>query len=159
MTTTFNPNTFVRYLHSDGRVYDIDFNSRYEGTSLTEPTYAAITARSYHLGVVNALASMIAHVTGNGLAAIPKQNLLRTLNRQNSLQPEVFAVRAKSHMRLRVMQRPTNARFGTLRSCVKKSCNGCVTIICTWFRRENEYRTKNFSLDDRLGDVGLLPTK
>jgi len=25
---------------------------------------------------------------------------------------------------------------------VKKSCNGCVTIIHTWFRHENEYRKK-----------------
>ena len=53
-TSTFTPNTFIRYLHSDGRVYDIDFNSRYEGTSRTQPTYAAVTARSYHMGLVQA---------------------------------------------------------------------------------------------------------
>lgn len=51
-TSTFTPNAFVRYVHSDGRVYDIDFNSRYEGTSRTQPTYAAVTARSYHTGLV-----------------------------------------------------------------------------------------------------------
>lgn len=55
MTSTFGPNTFVKYEHTDGYTYDIDFNSRYEGTSATEPTYAAITARSYHPGLVNAL--------------------------------------------------------------------------------------------------------
>jgi prepilin-type processing-associated H-X9-DG protein len=30
-----------------------DYNSRQEGNSATEPTYAAITARSYHTGLVN----------------------------------------------------------------------------------------------------------
>ena len=53
-TTTFTPNTMVPYL-SGGKTYDIDFNSRQEGQSATQPTYAAITARSYHSGgVVNA---------------------------------------------------------------------------------------------------------
>ena len=55
-TTTFAPNTFVSYLHTDGRTYDIDYNSRQEGSNDTIKTYAAITARSYHTGgVVNAL--------------------------------------------------------------------------------------------------------
>ncbi len=52
-TTAFTPNTKVSYSHVDGRVYDVDYNSRYEGSSLTEPTYAAITARSYHSGLVH----------------------------------------------------------------------------------------------------------
>ncbi len=52
-TTTFGPNQVVNYVHSDGVTYDIDFNSRYEGTSWTEPTYAAITSRSYHHGLVH----------------------------------------------------------------------------------------------------------
>ncbi len=52
-TSTFTPNEFVHYVHSDGRVYDIDFNSRYEGTSRTQATYAAVTARSYHPGLVH----------------------------------------------------------------------------------------------------------
>ncbi|MCA9192333.1 MAG: DUF1559 domain-containing protein [Planctomycetales bacterium] len=51
-TTTFRPNQIISYVHSDGRNYDIDFNSRYEGTSFTEPTYAAITARSYHADLI-----------------------------------------------------------------------------------------------------------
>jgi len=52
-TTVFTPNTFVRYVHTDGRSYDVDYNSRQEGKSLTQPTYAAVTARSYHPGIVN----------------------------------------------------------------------------------------------------------
>jgi prepilin-type N-terminal cleavage/methylation domain-containing protein len=51
-TTTFTPNTKVPF--SDGGInYDIDYNSRYEGTSTTQTTYASITSRSYHAGVVN----------------------------------------------------------------------------------------------------------
>lgn len=53
-TTTFTPNTYVPYTYN-GRTYDTDFNSRYEGTSLTQTTYAAITSRSYHVGIVNVL--------------------------------------------------------------------------------------------------------
>jgi prepilin-type N-terminal cleavage/methylation domain-containing protein len=52
-TTVFTPNTQVLYEHSDGRTYDIDYNSRQEGKSDSQPTYAAVTARSYHTGVVN----------------------------------------------------------------------------------------------------------
>lgn len=55
VTTVFAPNTRVPYLHSDGRTYDIDYNSRYEGSSLTQRTYASITSRSYHNGIVQAL--------------------------------------------------------------------------------------------------------
>lgn len=47
-TTVFPPNTVVPYTHADGRTYDVDFNSRQEGTSATQTTYAAVTARSYH---------------------------------------------------------------------------------------------------------------
>ncbi|WP_146439776.1 DUF1559 family PulG-like putative transporter [Crateriforma conspicua] len=54
-TTVFAPNQKVPYLHSDGRTYDIDYNSRYEGTSWTEPTYAAVTSRSHHAGMVHAM--------------------------------------------------------------------------------------------------------
>ncbi len=52
-TTVFTPNTKVPYEH-DGVVYDIDFNSVQEGKKNDQATYAAITARSYHLGgIVN----------------------------------------------------------------------------------------------------------
>lgn len=54
-TTVFPPNFVVPYLHSDGRTYDVDYTSRYEGTSLTQRTYAAVTARSDHAGIVHAL--------------------------------------------------------------------------------------------------------
>lgn len=47
-TTVFEPNTVVPYTHTDGRTYDVDFNSRQEGTSATQTTYAAVTSRSYH---------------------------------------------------------------------------------------------------------------
>ncbi len=51
-TTTFTPNTFVPYDYN-GVTYDIDFSSQQEGRDLTRPTYAAVTARSYHSGGVN----------------------------------------------------------------------------------------------------------
>ncbi|MBI2804010.1 MAG: DUF1559 domain-containing protein [Planctomycetes bacterium] len=53
-TTVFTPNTFVPFVYN-GQTYDIDYNSRQEGNSATDPTYAAITARSYHTGLVNCL--------------------------------------------------------------------------------------------------------
>jgi hypothetical protein len=49
MTTAFAPNTNVAYNYG-GKLYNIDYNSMQEGKSLTQPTYAAITARSYHAG-------------------------------------------------------------------------------------------------------------
>ncbi len=36
-----------------GVSYDIDYNSQQEGKSATQKTFAAITSRSYHNGVVN----------------------------------------------------------------------------------------------------------
>jgi len=51
-TTVFPPNTKVPY-NFGGKLYDIDVNTRQEGSSLTQPTYAAITSRSYHPSVVN----------------------------------------------------------------------------------------------------------
>ena len=51
-TTVFVPNTRVPLIDS-GVTYDVDYNSRYEGTSTTQTTYAAITSRSYHTGIVN----------------------------------------------------------------------------------------------------------
>lgn len=54
-TTIFTPNTKVPFTFG-GAAYDIDYNSRQEGNSATQPTYAAITARSYHSGgAVNVL--------------------------------------------------------------------------------------------------------
>jgi prepilin-type N-terminal cleavage/methylation domain-containing protein/prepilin-type processing-associated H-X9-DG protein len=49
-TTVLTPNTNVVYSNWNHS----DYNSRQEGGSATEPTYAAITARSYHSGgIVN----------------------------------------------------------------------------------------------------------
>lgn len=53
-TTTFSPNTVVAFT-SDGKTYDIDFNSTREGRSTTLPCYAAVTSRSHHTGGVNAM--------------------------------------------------------------------------------------------------------
>jgi prepilin-type N-terminal cleavage/methylation domain-containing protein len=50
-TTAFTPNT--RVPHAVGGVeHDIDYNSRQEGSNATQKTYAAITSRSYHPGLV-----------------------------------------------------------------------------------------------------------
>ena len=53
-TTTFGPNTVVPYT-AGGQTYDIDLTSMRDGESITAPTYAAITSRSYHVGTVNSL--------------------------------------------------------------------------------------------------------
>lgn len=53
-TTAFTPNAFVEY-NAGGTPHDIDFTSMRDGESITLPTYAAITARSYHPGAVHAL--------------------------------------------------------------------------------------------------------
>tara|TARA_R110002111_G_scaffold67_2_gene600 strand:- start:19816 stop:20820 length:1005 start_codon:yes stop_codon:yes gene_type:complete len=54
-TVTLNPNTYVPYT-SGGTEYDADFNSWQEGKNgiAGSPTYAIITSRSHHIGVVNA---------------------------------------------------------------------------------------------------------
>lgn len=50
-TTVFTPNTKVP--HTVGGIeYDIDYNSRQEGSSTTVKTFAAITSRSHHNGLV-----------------------------------------------------------------------------------------------------------
>jgi prepilin-type N-terminal cleavage/methylation domain-containing protein/prepilin-type processing-associated H-X9-DG protein len=51
-TTAFPPNTFVAYTSGD-TTYDVDFVSATE--SNPGDTYAAVTARSYHAGLVNVL--------------------------------------------------------------------------------------------------------
>lgn len=54
VTTTFTPNTKVIY-NSGGVDYDIDFNSSREGVTTNKTTYAAVTSRSYHTGLVHVL--------------------------------------------------------------------------------------------------------
>jgi len=50
-TTTCTPNANVAYT-SGGVSYSIDLQSSRDGESTTAPTYAAVTARSYHPGLV-----------------------------------------------------------------------------------------------------------
>ncbi|MBW3540447.1 MAG: DUF1559 domain-containing protein [Planctomycetes bacterium] len=52
-TTTFGPNTFVPYTNG-GESFDIDFTSRREYNT-GAVTYAVVTARSYHVGIVHVL--------------------------------------------------------------------------------------------------------
>ena len=51
-TTTFGPNTEV-LCDVSGDTHDVDWTNQQEGKSDSVPTYAAITARSYHGGGVN----------------------------------------------------------------------------------------------------------
>ena len=54
-TTVFTPNTLVPHV-SGGTTYDVDFTScREEKTGCTGPTYAAVTSRSHHVGMVHSL--------------------------------------------------------------------------------------------------------
>lgn len=50
-TAVFVPNTVIPFVLG-GKTYDIDFSSQKEGASVTNPTYSANPARSYHPGVV-----------------------------------------------------------------------------------------------------------
>jgi prepilin-type N-terminal cleavage/methylation domain-containing protein len=52
-TAAFPPNTVVSYTHTDGVAYDVDICSSREGLNTTTATYAAVTSRSYHAGVVS----------------------------------------------------------------------------------------------------------
>ncbi len=54
-TTTFPPNTAVPYVHTDGQTYDIDVTTVRENATSTTPTYAVVTSRSHHSGMVGTL--------------------------------------------------------------------------------------------------------
>ena len=54
VTATFAPNTLVEY-NDGGAKYDVDFNSRREGKTVDQLTYASVTSRSYHPGGVQVL--------------------------------------------------------------------------------------------------------
>jgi prepilin-type processing-associated H-X9-DG protein len=51
-TTIFTPNTPV-ICEADGIPHDVDWTNQQEAKSSDVPTYAVVTARSYHNGVVN----------------------------------------------------------------------------------------------------------
>jgi prepilin-type N-terminal cleavage/methylation domain-containing protein len=54
-TTVFTPNTVVPHV-SGGITHDVDFTScREEKAGCTGPTYAAVTSRSHHVGIVHSL--------------------------------------------------------------------------------------------------------
>ena len=53
-TGVFSPNTKVLHT-SAGTTYDVDWVNVREGASTTASTYAAMTSRSFHTGVVNSL--------------------------------------------------------------------------------------------------------
>ncbi len=54
VTSVFTPNTKV-ICTNGGNLYDVDWTNQREGKSTTAVTYAAVTARSHHPGVVNSL--------------------------------------------------------------------------------------------------------
>lgn len=56
-TATFAPNTKV-LCENDGTTYDVDGNSNRVGVDTSSPTYAAVTARSYHSGGLVNIAKM-----------------------------------------------------------------------------------------------------
>ena len=51
-TVTLGPNTVVPYTFN-GVLYNIDYNSQQEGASTTRASYAVLTSRSFHAGLVN----------------------------------------------------------------------------------------------------------
>jgi len=51
-TVTMGPNTVVPFMFNGVR-YNIDYNSQAEGQSTTRPSYAVLTSRSWHGGLVN----------------------------------------------------------------------------------------------------------
>src|SRR5262249_8281225 len=51
-TTTFTPNSYIPCTYN-GAVYDVDYVGSDERKSTTVATYAAVTSRSYHVGLVN----------------------------------------------------------------------------------------------------------
>ena len=53
-TSTFGPNTAVSYVAA-GVTFDIDFISMAEGEAAVTMTYAAVTSRSFHSGMVHTL--------------------------------------------------------------------------------------------------------
>jgi prepilin-type N-terminal cleavage/methylation domain-containing protein/prepilin-type processing-associated H-X9-DG protein len=54
VTFALTPNTVVPFA-SGGVTYDVDYVSSRDGSSATKPSFDAMTARSYHTGLVNVL--------------------------------------------------------------------------------------------------------
>ncbi len=54
-TFVFTPNTTVLFTDATGKKWDVDYVSSRDGSSTTQYSYDALTARSYHSGIVNVL--------------------------------------------------------------------------------------------------------
>lgn len=52
-TVTLTPNTDVVFVNAGTTYHHTDYNSRQEGSHLTSPSYAVLTSRSHHVGIVN----------------------------------------------------------------------------------------------------------
>jgi prepilin-type N-terminal cleavage/methylation domain-containing protein len=54
-TFVLTPNTAVMFTDGTGKQWDVDYLSSRDGSSTTQYSYDALTARSYHPGIVNVL--------------------------------------------------------------------------------------------------------
>ena len=81
-TTTFGPNTRVPYT-TGGTTYDLDYTAAEEGESAS-PTYAAITSRSYHNGIVH---SLLADGSVKGISNNLSLTIWRALGTRNGREP------------------------------------------------------------------------
>jgi prepilin-type N-terminal cleavage/methylation domain-containing protein/prepilin-type processing-associated H-X9-DG protein len=78
-TTTMQPNTQVTMVRG-GIKYDIDYNSWFEGKNGLQgnPSYAAVTSRSYHGGLVNTLRADGSVATTSSSVSLPIWRALGT---------------------------------------------------------------------------------
>ena len=66
-TATFSPNTQVSCTESNV-LFDVDWTNQQEGKSSNNVTFAAVTARSYHTGLVHtAMVDGSVHTITNGI--------------------------------------------------------------------------------------------
>ena len=81
-TTTFGPNTKVPYTVG-GTTYDLDYTSAEEGES-PNPTYAAVTSRSYHNSIVH---SLLADGSVKAISINISLSIWRALGTRNGREP------------------------------------------------------------------------
>lgn len=81
-TTTFGPNTLVPYT-TGGVTYDLDYTAAEEGES-SSPTYAAITSRSHHGGMVH---SLLADGSVKGISNNINLTIWRALGTRSGREP------------------------------------------------------------------------
>ena len=85
-TTLFTPNTEVFY-ELDGRIHDVDWTNQQEGKSDTVATYAAVTARSYHVrGVQTVFMDGSVHFVNNDI----KIKVWRILSTRNGQEINIY---------------------------------------------------------------------